>query len=278
MNEQDSFYQTFPDYTSAGSSEMHPATMNYNGESINYLQYQIQWPASLAMQSDLNFGRTSAISSDDWPTDQRTIWTPGSVHHAQQDAHTETLHQGWSTEEVPARPPQPRYNHPGAHPDWEVEPRPAAYAPPQSRQSYGSNNSRQLLGAGQNDASHGSFFPSSSANSAIFYSEANGTSFPIPSYTVIVDDRSINTIDTLMDYCPYSKVSNIMGDPWSDGNAQSEAFTSASSGWKYQSALSGFVQFPWGQSHEPSTSTKSKFNACGGEQSTSKLIMVCYAN
>jgi hypothetical protein len=218
------------------------------------------------MQSDLNFGQTSAIRNGDWSTD-----------HAQQDVHTETLHQGWSSEEIPARPPQRRYNHPGVHPEWEVGLIPTPYAPPQSRQSYGSYNSRQLLGAGQNIASYGSFFPSSSANSAIFYSEANGTSSPIPSNTVIVDNRSINTLDTLMNYCPYSNASNIMGDPRFDGNARWDAFTSLSAE-KDRSAQSGYLRFPSGQSHGTSTSTQGECETpVMDEQSASELTKVCYA-
>jgi hypothetical protein len=95
----------------------------------------------------------------------------------------------------------------------------------------------------------------------MYHPKINGTSLPIPSYTVIVDNRSTNTLDTLMNYCPYSKASNVMRETQFDGDAHSEAFASSSSALKDQSALSGFVQFPWGQSHVPPTSTKSKFVA-----------------
>jgi hypothetical protein len=274
MNEQDNFYQTFPgipDYASGELFEIHTATMDYHGELIDHLQGdQLQWPASFPTQGDLDLDQISANGGGGWPTDQVTIGTVGPYAYTQPDARDETPGQDWPNEGVPAQPPQSRFNHQELHHNWDVELRATAYAPPQSRQSYGSDISRQLLGAGQNEASYESFFPSSSANSAIFYPEVNGTILPIPSNTLTVDNRSINTIDTVMNHFPYSNASSIMGDSRFDGNSHLEAFT--------RSAQSGFVQSSRGQSHGSFTSTNSKFvRHAAGEQSTSELIMVYYA-
>ena len=271
MNEQDSFCQTFSDYPWGELSVIHTATMDYHGESIGHLQGdRLHWPASFPTQGDLDLGQISANGGGGWPTDQVTIGTVGPYAYTRPDAHDETPGQDWPNEGVPAQPPQSRFNHQGLHHNWDVELRPTAYAPPQSRQSYGFDTSRQLLGAGQNEASHESFFPSSSANSAIFYSEVNGTILPIPSNTVTVDNRSINTIDTVMNHFPYSNASNIMRDSRFDENGHLEAFT--------RSAQSGFVQSSWGQIHWSSTSPQGECETpVVNEQSALELTRVCYA-
>jgi hypothetical protein len=246
MNEQDNFYQTLPgipDYASDELSGMHTAIMDYHGESIDRLQIdQPRWPASFATQ----FDQLSANSIRDWPTNRGTIWTTGLRDHTQHEAATGPLRQGWRNEEVPAQPPQPRLDHD----DWEVELRPMAYAPSQSL----------LFGSLQNEASHGPILPPSSAGSTLFHSGINGTTFPtIPSNTVIVDNHSINTINTIMNYCPCTNASEIVGGPQSDENAQSEVFTLSLPAEKDRSAQSHFVQSSRGQSHGSLTITNGKF-------------------
>jgi hypothetical protein len=223
-------------------SGMHTAIMDYHGESIDRLQVdQPRWPASFATQ----FDQLSANSIRDWPTNRGTIWTTGLRDHTQHEAATGPLRQGWRNEEVPAQPPQPRLDHD----DWEVELRPMAYAPSQSL----------LFGSLQNEASHGPILPPSSAGSTLFHSGINGTTFPtIPSNTVIVDNHSINTINTIMNYCPCTNASEIVGGPQSDENAQSEVFT-LSLPEKDRSAQSHFVQSSRGQSHGSLTITNGKF-------------------